>query len=565
MCGLVGYIGKKNRAIEVLIKGLEHLEYRGYDSAGIAYYFNNELVIKKEVGRIKQLKMSIDLDIKSNLGIGHTRWATHGRPTKVNSHPHNYKDITIVHNGIIENYLELKKYLIGRRYKFKTDTDTEVAAILLYDIYKKTNDIIKTIKIFKEKVIGSYAIGLICNNEPNTLYAIKNKSYTNKYIVLEDGDYAKIDSDKVIIYDSNNEVVERDIKVFKDDVEVISKNGYDHYMLKEIHEEPEVIKNTSSIKNIPDISKYKDIIIIACGSAMHAGLIGKYLIETYCDIPVYVEMASEFRYKKHFLDKDTLVIAISQSGETADTLEAIKIVKEKGIKTIGIINVKESSIAREVDNVIYTEAGREIAVATTKAYLSQVLVLSLLAYKANKYKVLDYIDELRKLPLLIQSLIDNDNEYQEIAKIIYTEKDIFFIGREIDYALCMEGSLKLKEISYLHSEAYPAGELKHGTISLIENGTPVIGIVTDATIASKTISNLKEVKARGAYVVYVTTRELFIEGDFYDKVIIIPDIIPLLSPILTVIPLQLIAYYTAKLNKCDIDNPKNLAKSVTVE
>lgn len=589
MCGLVGYIGKKNRAIDVLITGLEHLEYRGYDSAGIAYYLNNELIIKKEVGRIKQLKMSVDMNIKSNLGIGHTRWATHGRPTKVNSHPHNYKDITIVHNGIIENYLELKKYLLGKKYKFKTDTDTEVAAVLLYDLYKKTGNILKAIKLFKEKVIGSYAIGLICTNEPDTLYAIKKNSpliigygedenyiasdiialsqYTTKYIVLSDGDYAKLDSNHVYVYDNNGKSVEREIKTYISDGEIISKNGYEHYMLKEIYEEPEVIKKTSIIKKIPDISNYKHIIIVACGSAMHAGLIGKHLLEEYGGIPTDVEMASEFRYKRHFLDKDTLVIAISQSGETADTLEAVKIVKEYKVKTIGIINVKESSIAREVDTVIYTEAGREIAVATTKAYVSQVLVLAMLASKLIKDKDIyeKFNDELKKLPILIEKTWELDNEYKNISETIYQERDIFFIGRCVDYALCMEGSLKLKEISYLHSEAYPAGELKHGTISLIENGTPVIGIVTDENIASKTISNLKEVKARGAYVVYITTKSLYLEGDFYDKVIILPDIIPLLEPIITVVPLQFIAYYTAKLNKCDIDNPKNLAKSVTVE
>ncbi|MBR7042371.1 MAG: glutamine--fructose-6-phosphate transaminase (isomerizing), partial [Bacilli bacterium] len=474
-------------------------------------------------------------------------------------------------------------------YKFKTDTDTEVAAVLLYDLYKKTGNILKAIKLFKEKVIGSYAIGLICTNEPDTLYAIKKNSpliigygedenyiasdiialsqYTTKYIVLSDGDYAKLDSNHVYVYDNNGKSVEREIKTYISDGEIISKNGYEHYMLKEIYEEPEVIKKTSIIKKIPDISNYKHIIIVACGSAMHAGLIGKHLLEEYGGIPTDVEMASEFRYKRHFLDKDTLVIAISQSGETADTLEAVKIVKEYKVKTIGIINVKESSIAREVDTVIYTEAGREIAVATTKAYVSQVLVLAMLASKLIKDKDIyeKFNDELKKLPILIEKTWELDNEYKNISETIYQERDIFFIGRCVDYALCMEGSLKLKEISYLHSEAYPAGELKHGTISLIENGTPVIGIVTDENIASKTISNLKEVKARGAYVVYITTKSLYLEGDFYDKVIILPDIIPLLEPIITVVPLQFIAYYTAKLNKCDIDNPKNLAKSVTVE
>ena len=589
MCGLVGYIGKKKRAIPVLFTGLEHLEYRGYDSAGIAYFENNELVIKKEVGRIKCLKSVVDLNICANLGIGHTRWATHGKPSKINSHPHNYKSITIVHNGIIENYLELKNYLVKKNYRFKTDTDTEVAAVLLYDLYKSTKNILKAIHKFEEKVIGSYAIGLICNNEPDTLYAIKKNSpliigigddenfiasdilaissYTSRYIVLNDGDYAKITADEVILYDNTDNIIEPEIKEFTDKNEIIGKNGYEHYMLKEIHEQPMIIKKTADIKFNLDISKYKRIIIVACGSAMHAGFIGKYLIEKYDNIPVDVEMASEFRYKKLFLDKDMLVIAISQSGETADTLEAIKIVKKEHIKTVGIVNVKESSIAREVDKVIYTEAGREIAVATTKAYSAQVLVLSMLAYKACKDEILlnDFMDNLRKLPILIDNILDNESDYKEIANIIYNERDIFFIGRSIDYALCMEGSLKLKEISYIHSEAYPAGELKHGTISLIESGTPVIGIVTDKSIAGKTISNLKEVKARGAYVIYVTTKDLYVDGDFYDKKIVLPEISDIFKPLISIVPLQLIAYYTARLNKCDIDNPKNLAKSVTVE
>ncbi len=589
MCGLVGYIGSKQRAIEVLFAGLEHLEYRGYDSAGIAYFENNKLIIKKEVGRIRQLKATVDLDIKTNIGIGHTRWATHGRPTKNNSHPHNYKDITIVHNGIIENYLELKKHLEAKGYKFKTDTDTEVAAILLYDLYKSTNDVLKAIQRFKTKVDGSYAIGIICRKEPDTLYAIKKNSpliiglgadenylasdifaisnYTDKYIVLNDGDYAKLQSDKVIIFNDKNMVVDYAVKTYNFGDEVISKNNHEHYMLKEIYEEAEVVKKTADIRTIPDLSHYKQIVIVACGSAMHAGLVGKYLIENYGNIPVSVEMASEFRYQKQFLDEHTVVIAISQSGETADTLEAVKIARKHHVRVVGIINVKESSIAREVDDVIYTEAGREIAVATTKAYVSQVEVLAMLACKLSKAQkqIDEFYDNLKKIPVLIQEVIANEDKFKEIAQVIYNEKDIFYIGRGIDYALCMEGSLKLKEISYIHSEAYPAGELKHGTISLIESGTPVVGIVTDETIASKTISNLKEVKARGAYVIYITSKNLYLEGDFYDDVILLPETLPILKPLITVIPLQLIAYYTAKLNKCDIDNPKNLAKSVTVE
>ena len=431
----------------------------------------------------------------------------------------------------------------------------------------------------------------MCDKENDTLYAIKKNSpliigvgedanylasdvpaiieYTNKYLTLDDGSYAKITRDKVEVYNNDNNLIDLNIKTFDSTYENIDKLGFKHYMLKEIHEEPTVIRRTANIKDIPNISKYKKIVVIACGSAMHAGLVGKFLIEKYAGIPVEVEIASEFRYKRLFIGKDTLIIAISQSGETADTLEAVKIAKRYGSETLGIINVKESSIAREVDKVIYTEAGREIAVATTKAYLAQVEVLALLAYKATKEKNLteikNLITDLNELPVIIDTIIDNSNEYKLISNELYKKEDVFFIGRGIDYAICMEASLKLKEISYIHSEAYAAGELKHGTISLIENGTPVIGVVTEASIADKTISNLKEVKSRGAYVIYVTTDKLAKKGDFYDKCIILPDINPLLQSLITIIPLQLIAYYIAKEKGCDIDKPKNLAKSVTVE
>ena len=587
MCGIVGYIGKEKKALKVLINGLEHLEYRGYDSSGIAYILNDKLIIKKEPGRIRRLKETIDFDNDSYIGIGHTRWATHGEPNKINSHPHNSGHITIVHNGIIENYLELRKELINKGYIFKSDTDTEVASVLLNDLYKKYNNIIKAIQEFKNIVKGAYAIALLCDKERDTLYAIKKNSpliigigenanylasdvpaiieYTNKYLTLDDGSYAKITKDKVEVYNNDNKLIDLDIKTFDSTYENVDKLGFEHYMLKEIHDEPTVVRRTANIKDIPNISKYKKIVIVACGSAMHAGLVGKYLIEKYANIPVEVEIASEFRYKKLFIDKTSLVIAISQSGETADTLEAVKIAKKYGSETLGIINVKESSIAREVDKVVYTEAGREIAVATTKAYLAQIEVLSLLAYKSIKEKDKNFINDLNELPVLIDTIIDDSNEYKSISNDLYQKKDIFFIGRGIDYALCMEASLKLKEISYIHSEAYAAGELKHGTISLIENGTPVIGIVTDELIADKTISNLKEVKSRGAYVIYVTTDRLAKKGDFYDKCIILPDINLLLQPLITIIPLQLMAYYIAKEKGCDIDKPKNLAKSVTVE
>ena len=602
MCGIVGYIGKNNNAKKVILKGLENLEYRGYDSAGIACNINNEINIQKEKGRISNLKENINFSEKSNIGIGHTRWATHGKANKENAHPHKCGKITIVHNGIIENYIELKQELSNLGYKFNSDTDTEIACALLDYLYNQTNDIIKSIELFKEKAKGAYAIGLLCDDDLDTLYAIKNKSpliiginkdenyiasdvpailnFTKDYIILEDGEFAKINSDSIEVYDKNNKLTDKKVNKFESDLQDISKNGYEHFMLKEINEQPEVAKkmideyiNKQDINNLIDLSKYKNITIVACGSAMHAGLIGKSLIEEYGNIPVNVEIASEFRYKKLFIDKDTLVIAISQSGETADTLEAVKIANDKGCDTLGIVNVFGSSIARNTSKVLYTKAGCEIAVATTKAYFAQATLLSFLAYSLAKNtndknklnEINSFLTDLNKLPILMQKVLDNNEEYKEIANDIYNKNDIFFIGRGIDYSLCMEASLKLKEISYLHSEAYAAGELKHGTISLIDENTPVIGIVTDKDIADKTISNIKEVKSRGANVIYVTTEELDSYGDFYDKKLVVPKTNSLLQPLVTIIPLQLISYYVAKNNNCDIDKPRNLAKSVTVE
>ena len=591
MCGIVGYIGNKKNTLNVLISGLKHLEYRGYDSSGVAYILDNKLIIKRAVGRISNLEKTLDLDDLSNIGIGHTRWATHGSPSEINSHPHRCKDIAIVHNGIIENYLQLKEKLIAKGYKFASETDTEVAAVLLYDLYKDNHDLIAAIPKFKKMVTGSYAIAIICSKEPENIYVIKKNSpliiglgegenyiasdmpaivnYTNKYIVLDDGFFAQITKDKVKLYNGNNKAIKPSVKTYDGLDSANSKCGYKHYMLKEIHEEANVIRRMAMDTTLPNIGKFKKIVIVGCGSAMHAGLVGKYLIEKYANIPVDVEIASEFRYKNLFLDKKTLVIAISQSGETADTLEAVKIAKTYGSCTLGIINVVDSSIAREVDKVIYTKAGSEIAVATTKAYLAQIATLSLLAYSqaANPElkEIRCYNKNIKALPNVIEKLLLREKEYQQIARKIYKHRDIFYIGRGIDYAISMEASLKIKEISYLHSEAYPAGELKHGTISLIEKGTPVIGVVTDENIAAKTISNLKEVKSRGAYVIYVTTDRLEVDGDFYDMKIIVPHINPLLESIIAIIPLQLIAYHVARLKKCDIDKPKNLAKSVTVE
>ena len=586
MCGITGYIGKNNKAIKVVMDGLEALEYRGYDSAGIAYIKNDKLNIIKEQGKIINLKSKLNLNEKSNLAIGHTRWATHGSPNKTNAHPHKQGKFTVVHNGIIENYIELKQELINNGYKFKSSTDTEVAAAFLDYLYNQEKDILKALSKATQIFRGSYALGIICSDDLNTLYALRKTSpliiakgnsenyiasdvpailkYTNKYILLDDLEVAKITSDSITIYDNKLKEVKKEIFEFEGSYEASMKNGYDHFMLKEIHEEPLVFTNTMNtyfdgeFKNIPDLSKYNNIHIVACGSAYHAGLVGAYLIEKYADIPVYVEVASEYRYKKNFYDKKTLVIFVSQSGETADTLACLRKVKEDGIDTLSIVNVVGSSIARESKYVMYTKAGCEIAVATTKAYLAQVTVFAILTMYLTNNK---HISDIDNIPKLIDKLINID--YKSIAKNIYKNKNIFFIGRGIDYSLCMEGSLKLKEISYINSVAYQAGELKHGTISLIEKNTPVIAISTDENLIEKTISNIKEVKARGAKVIFITTSN--IQNDFYDFNIRIPKINELFESILTVVPLQLLAYEVAKLNGCDIDKPRNLAKSVTVE
>ena len=587
MCGIVGYKGKNNNAIKVVIEGLENLEYRGYDSAGIAYLKESKINIEKEAGRIKNLKDKLDLEDKSNLAIGHTRWATHGIPTRTNAHPHQVGKFTMVHNGIIENYLTLKEELLKNNYTFKSDTDTEIACAYLDYLYKQEKDILKSLQKLIQVIKGSYAFGIICEDDKDHLYALRSSSpliialgqdenyiasdvpailkYTNKYLILENYEIAKISNDNVTIYNKDLQEVNKTINTYEGTYESSIKGAYEHFMLKEINEEPDTFEKTinscieNNFKDI-DLKKYTNIHIVACGSAYHAGLVGKYLIEKFANIKVYTQVASEYRYEKTFYDKNTLVILISQSGETADTLAALRKAKDNNIDTLSIVNVFASSIARESKYVIYTKAGCEIAVATTKAYLAQLTVLIALTLKLSNKQISK--EEITKIKEQITNLIKKD-DYKTIANKIYKAKNIFFIGRGIDYALCMEGSLKLKEISYINSVAYQAGELKHGTISLIEENTPVIAILTEEELIEKTISNIKEVKARGAHTIIITNKD--IQGDFYDEKIIIPKTDELLQQLLTIIPLQLIAYEVAKLNKCDIDKPRNLAKSVTVE
>lgn len=584
MCGIIGYIGKNN-SLPIVLNGLKSLEYRGYDSSGIAYKLNEDIKIVKETGKIINLEKIMDDDY-SNIGIGHTRWATHGKPCKENSHPHQMGDVTIVHNGIIENYQELKEFLIENNYQFKSETDSEVVAGLIDYYYQTNKNILEVLQIVQNKLIGSYALGIMFLDDEN-LYAMKNQSplivgkgdneyfiasdvpaildYTKNYYLVDDLEIVKLTNNSVEFY-KDGQLINKELLSFDFKLDVAKKNGYEHFMLKEINEEGEVISNLyhllkqNDFNDLPDLSKYNEIDIIACGSAYYSGMVSKYLIEKYLNIRVNVCIASEYRYQKHILTSNKLVILISQSGETADTIACLKIAKEFNYDTLGVVNVVGSTIARMVDKVLYINAGCEIAVATTKAYLLQVFMLSLIVYKNMKIKERIEFDELKDL---INSIINQD--YSKYVDKLYNHENIFFIGRLIDYALCLEGSLKLKEISYIHSEAYQAGELKHGTISLITEGMPVIAIVTDLDIASKTISNIKEVKARGAYVLLVIREGIEVSDDLYDDIIVIKNVNDLIMPILTVIPLQLIAYNVAVKRGCDIDKPRNLAKSVTVE
>lgn len=588
MCGIVGYAGRKN-VIKNIMTGLKSLEYRGYDSSGIAYIKDGKINIIKKAGPIKNLESKLNYNDDASIGISHTRWATHGKADDINAHPHKQGKITIVHNGIIENYDTLKKELEKEGYEFKTSTDTEVACAVIDKLYKETNDMIGTLGKINDVLKGSYAFNIINDDIPDTIFGIRKDSplivgisnegnmlasdipavlhITNKYVVLDNYDIVVLKDDSVKYYDRQGKEISKEIKEYNNSLDTISKNGYDHFMLKEINEESEVVKKILNIytednhvKNIYDIWKYKNIDIVACGSASFAGQIGKYYIEKYANIRTNVYYASEYRYQRNFFDKDTLVILISQSGETADTLAALKLAKEHNIDTLAIVNRRDSSIAREADSVIYTEAGIEIAVATTKAYLAQVIILLLLAIKDTKeeYKV---IEDIKLLPNLITKYI-NEYDYNAIANVLKDKEHVFYLGRGIDFYLSMEGSLKLKEISYIHSEAFQAGELKHGSISLIDEDFGVVSVVTDKTISDKTISNLKEVSARGAKIITITNIK---DENFSDYKIEVDDYNEVLNPLTVIVPMQMLAYNVAKLRGCDIDKPRNLAKSVTVE
>lgn len=581
MCGIIGYIGKKEPT-EILIKGLKQLEYRGYDSAGIALKNEEEIQVIKSVGKIADLEKKIKAMklIHSYMGIAHTRWATHGKPNEVNAHPHTVGKITLVHNGIIENASELKSQLKKEGVPFQSDTDTEVVAALINKYY--SGNMVEAIEKAIHDIKGSYALAILCEEE-DKLYAVRCESPLllgigkDEYFVASDigaildytRDYILLGENEVVTLSKHGYQIEKEGKKVKRRVftsELTSEDaglcGYEHYMMKEIMEEPVLInqfieKHLEHMKDFPDLSKYKHVHIVGCGSAYYAGMIGKNFLEED-GLKVEIDVASEYRYRNVIYDDKTLVVLISQSGETADTIAAMRKANEQKIDTLAIVNVDSSTLARECTYKVLIEAGREVAVATTKAFLLQVLVLSMLSYKINPDE--KYLEDVKKLPQQLKVLLDKSGFYKKLADAIYKHEDVFFMGRRVDYAISLEGSLKLKEVSYIHSDAYPAGELKHGTISLVNSGTIVFAIVTDDETKDKTISNLEEVISRGATPIYVGTDDCS-----YENKILVPKVHKKLQPLLVVPTLQMIAYYVAYKRGCDIDKPKNLAKSVTVE
>ena len=605
MCGIIGYSGHRN-ACDIIIEGLSRLEYRGYDSAGILINEDGKFTTVKREGRLDNLKKALEsYTLNGTSGMGHTRWATHGGPTDENAHPHGTDRVMLIHNGIIENYLEIKAFLVEKGYTFKSQTDTEIAACYLDYCYH--GEPIQAIKDMLAKIEGAYALLMMFADHPGEIYALRKDGpllaapgegenflvsditaaigYTNKYFVIEEGEIAILTADSISVIDLDGNAVEKSVSTVNWNTDQAQKEGYDHFMIKEIHEQPSAIRRTISarIKNdLPDwtqdgldagfFSKFDSIKIVACGTAMHAGLIGKNLIEKLARIPVTVDLASEFRYNDPILNKNDLMMVISQSGETADTLAALRLAKQRGITTLAIVNVAGSSIAREADHVIYTYAGPEISVASTKAYSVQIALLYLIAFSAalgcgklSQNEVQKLVNTLAGIPEMVEKVFVHQSNIETIADTLKNSENIFFIGRGLDNALSCEGSLKLKEISYIHSEACGAGELKHGTISLIEEGVPVIALCTQNELTAKMLSNIKEVKARGAFVTLIAKQGESVSDDVADNLILLDEIDDLFSPFTAVTALQLIAYFTAKARGCDIDKPRNLAKSVTVE
>ena len=612
MCGIVGYIGTKN-ATPILLQGLKRLEYRGYDSAGIAVIENGKIEVKKDKGRVSNLEAVPGInDLKGTIGIAHTRWATHGKPAKENSHPHTDMDGTfaVVHNGIIENYNELKNMLTEKGYKFVSQTDTEIIPNLINYYYKEDhkNDELKVLRAVRNACMdlkGSFALEIISSNAPENMIVVRKDSplvigkghgenylasdipailsYTKDFYFINDYEFAVLTKDNVKFYDTDLNEIKKTTDSIEWDSKGAEKDGYEHFMLKEINEQPKAIRETigtrlNGSKVCFDELKFSKeyleslnkIYIVACGTAMHAGLVAKNIIEKLCKIPVEVDIASEFRYRDPLIDNKTLTIYISQSGETADTIAALKLAREKGAKTLAISNVIGSSITREADYSIYTHAGPEIAVASTKAYTSQVTMLTLIALyfaeileRGNMEKVEALKKDLLKLPEKAEKVLKNTSEIKKFAKRVHKEKDMFFLGRGVDYAVSLEGSLKVKEISYIHSEGYASGELKHGPIALIDTGVTVIATMTDKNLLEKSISNVQEVISRGAKVLAITNQD--VENKGFDTIIKIPEVTTEISPVLSIIPLQLLAYYISTEKGLDVDKPRNLAKSVTVE
>jgi glucosamine--fructose-6-phosphate aminotransferase (isomerizing) len=607
MCGIIGYTGS-HKAKSILLGGLAALEYRGYDSAGIALYNEGKICTVKTVGKVSELveKAEKEKGIDGTCGIGHTRWATHGGVTDVNAHPHTYGNVTLLHNGIIENYHSLELELAATGRTPVSQTDTEVVAMLLDSLYE--GDAYEAILKAAEKLEGAYAFCIMFADQPEVIYSLRNASplvachvedgsiiasdlvalmdYSKDYFVLPERHVAKLTKEEIIVTDFDGNPVEPQMLHVNWDITAAQKNGYPHFMLKEIYEQPESIRSTIlpriNAEGIPDFTvdlipdelfeKVNRVIITACGTAMHAGMVGKAMIEKLLRIPVEVDIASEFRYQDPIMDENTLVILISQSGETADTLAALRLAKQHGATTLSIVNVKGSTIARESDYVLYTHAGPEIAVASTKAYTAQLSCLYLLAFKfallrgkITSEECADYMKELRDIIPAIEETLANDKVMEKICEHLKEKEDLFFIGRGLDYALCWEGSIKLKEISYIHSEAYAAGELKHGTLSLVTDGVPVVALATQSRVFTKMVSNVREVRARGAFVIMITNGAAEVEASAYDYMIQLPKTSDYFTPFTGAVALQLLAYHTCVHRGYNVDQPRNLAKSVTVE